>query len=135
LKVGQGHPKVNQVRSMCHKIFLPNYIEIRPVVFSVSRSQAIYADGFKNVQPTHYMCELIIIIMTMCGFWCEGVDVRIAGVGHNPTTLRVRALHALSYMQIPLFHVQRFRSHVVSLFHTFIRLSPGWLVCLAITRY
>jgi hypothetical protein len=33
LKVGQVDPKVNQVRSMGHKTFLPNYIEIRPVVF------------------------------------------------------------------------------------------------------
>ena len=29
LKIGQGQPKVNQVRSMDHRKFLPNYIEIR----------------------------------------------------------------------------------------------------------
>jgi hypothetical protein len=67
LEIGQGHPKSNQVRNIDHKTFLPNYIEIRPVVFCESRSQEIYrasananasasaAGGFigKPIQPTN----------------------------------------------------------------------------------
>jgi zona occludens toxin (predicted ATPase) len=43
LKVGQGQPKVNQVRSMYHRTVLPNYNIIRLVVFFELRSQDIYA--------------------------------------------------------------------------------------------
>jgi hypothetical protein len=65
LKVGLGHPKSNQVITIDHKMFLPNYIKIRSVVSPKSRSQEIYsasanassAGGFKKVNPysPHYV--------------------------------------------------------------------------------
>jgi hypothetical protein len=67
LKVGQGHPKSDQVVIIDQKTFLPNYIKIHPVVFPQSRSQEIYAanasasaataGGFKKVNPysPHYV--------------------------------------------------------------------------------
>jgi hypothetical protein len=71
LEVGLGHPKSNQVITIDHKIFLPNYIKIRSVVSPESCSQEIYgarasanananvsaAGGFKKVNPysPHYV--------------------------------------------------------------------------------
>jgi hypothetical protein len=63
LEIGQGHPKSNQVITLDHKTFLPNYIKIRSVVFPESRSQEIYgaiastAGGFKKINPysSHYV--------------------------------------------------------------------------------
>jgi hypothetical protein len=59
LKIGLGHPKSNQVMTIDNKTFMPNYIKIRPIVFSELRSQEVYdasananaraAGGFKNV--------------------------------------------------------------------------------------
>jgi hypothetical protein len=66
LKVSQGQPNINQVRSMDHRTFLPNYIEIRLVVFSEPRSQEIHGAGpaytaaagsFKIILK-HIQCEL-----------------------------------------------------------------------------
>ena len=44
LDIGQGQPKSNQVGSMDQGTFLPNYIKIRPVLFSEPHSQEIYKD-------------------------------------------------------------------------------------------
>jgi hypothetical protein len=44
VKVSQGQPQGNKIRSMDYKIFLPNYIEIHMVVFfSEPHSQDPYA--------------------------------------------------------------------------------------------
>jgi hypothetical protein len=64
LKIGQGQSKVNQVKSMDDKIFLPNCIEICPVVFlncihkTYTPGPAASLEERKPIQPTHYMCKL-----------------------------------------------------------------------------